>query len=367
MSNNGLEINTAEINTAEINTKENNKAAFRETDIRPDGIIEKQQKFIEADRNALLAKKEQFISVPCPACKSTEGELSFEKNGFSYFSCKQCGTLYISPRPGEELLGRFYENSEVYKFWNEVVFPASDDARSRYICAPRVSRIIEICRKHGVVADPVLMEVGAGHGTFCQEAFKSGFFGRIVAVEPSASGAESCRRKNVEVIQDQVENVHMHTSSVDIVVSFEVIEHLFSPEKFVLECTKILKTNGLLVLTCPNIKGFDNLVLGKSSSSVDHEHLNYFTPESLSHLLTSCGLTVLEKLTPGELDAELVRKQVLRGDISLEGQPFLQHILIEKWEELGGKFQKFLAENRLSGHLWIVAQRKDSPNLPGSD
>jgi hypothetical protein len=60
--------------------------------------------------------------------------------------------------------------------------------------------------------------------------------------------------------------------------------------------------------------------------------------------------------TPGKLDAELVRKAVLRGNLDLEAQPFLQTVLVDRWDELGEPFQQFLAASKLSSHLWLVAR-----------
>ena len=74
--------------------------------------------------------------------------------------------------------------------------------------------------------------------------------------------------------------------------------------------------DGFLILSCPNGAGFEIDILGKESGSVDHEHLNYFNPTSLCHLLENLGFEILEVQTPGVLDAELVRKAVLSGKIS---------------------------------------------------
>ncbi len=85
--------------------------------------------------------------------------------------------------------------------------------------------------------------------------------------------------------------------------------------------------------------------------------MNYFNPTSLSRLLASCGMDILESFTPGKLDAELVRNAVLTGDASLDDQPLLQRLLIEEWERHGAAFQQFLIERGLSSNLWVVARK----------
>jgi SAM-dependent methyltransferase len=184
-----------------------------------------------------------------------------------------------------------------------------------------------------------------------------GVFKRVIAVEPTPDLAATCQRRGLEVIPKPIEDVELEQLEVDAVVSFEVIEHLFSPRDLLNNCFRVLSPNGLLVITCPNGEGFEIQAMGEASSTVEIGHLNYFNPRSLSELAKSCGFEVLESFTPGKLDAELVRKGVLRGDITLAGQPFLNRVLIEEWDSLGQKFQQFLSENGLSTHMWLVARK----------
>ena len=51
----------------------------------------------------------------------------------------------------------------------------------------------------------------------------------------------------------------------DIVCSFEVIEHLFSVKNYFKKLKKLIKPNGILIVTCPNGNGFDVRFLLKES------------------------------------------------------------------------------------------------------
>jgi SAM-dependent methyltransferase len=252
----------------------------------------------------------------------------------------------------------YYSSSENYAYWNKHIFPASEATRREKIFRPRAQRVAEICQRYAVPTR-TLLEVGAGFGTFCEELRSLQIFDRLVAVEPTPSLAETCRQRGLEVIEKPIEHADLSGVNADVVASFEVMEHLFSPADYVRQCARLLAPGGLFLATCPNIRGFDMVTLGAVSTAVDIEHLNYFHPASLSQLVTSCGLTVLEVQTPGKLDAELVRKKVLAGEFDLSGQPFLKQVLLDEWESTGAAFQDFLAANKLSSHMWLVA-RKDS-------
>lgn len=329
---------------------------FRETDIRPDHLMQGQLKHIAADRRRLLQHRDDFVHVPCPACGADTARKAFEKNGLTYMLCSDCATMYVNPRPTPAILEEFYAKSEVYWYWNKYIFPASEEARREKIFRPRVERIAGICQRYGIESG-ALLEAGAGFGTFCEEAQRVGIFRRVIAVEPAPDLAETCRRRRLEVIEKPIEQVHLEPGTIDIVSGFEVIEHLFSPRDFLLGCASVLSPGGLLILACPNVRGFDITVLQALSDSVDHEHLNYFHPASLSHLVIQCGFEVLEVLTPGKLDAELVRKKILTGELDVSSRPFLKQVLVDEWERVGDDFQQFLADNMLSSHMWLVARK----------
>lgn len=327
---------------------------LRETDIRPDDLMAGQLERLAADLSRLLERREAFVDIACPACGSGDRRPELEKWTLAYVTCEACETMYMSPRPTPELLADYHASSENYAYWNEKIFPASEEARRERIFRPRAERVADLC---GRLASPTrtLVDVGAGFGTFCEEMRAVGLFERIIAIEPTPELAETCRRRGLEVIAEPVEHLRLPPDSVDVVTCFEVIEHLFAPRGLVETCASLLAPGGLLVLTCPSGKGFDVLTLRERSSVIDNEHLNYFNPDSLARLVADCGLAVLEVLTPGRLDAELVRKEALAGGIELD--PFLRVVLIERWEELGGPFQQFLAEHGLSSHMWLVARR----------
>ena len=329
---------------------------FSEADIRPDDLLRGHAERYAADIARLFAHKNEFVCVPCPACSAKESRLAFEKLELTYVICTECETMYVNPRPTPELLGMYYAQSENYAYWNKYIFPASEAARRERIFRPRAERVAKICDRYKVTPG-ALLEIGAGFGTFCEEVRRLGTFSRVLAVEPTPDLAETCRQRGLEVIEKPIEQVSTEGLRVDAVACFEVLEHIFSPRDFLATCASVLSPGGLLVISCPSVKGFDIAVLGKASNSVDVEHLNYFHPASLSRLVTESGFEVLEVSTPGKLDAELVRKKVLAGEFSLASQPFLQLVLIDEWDRVGATFQQFLADAGLSSHLWLVARR----------
>lgn len=330
--------------------------ALSENDIRPKDLEAGKLAARDADLARLARRKTEFLRVTCPACDAVAGVHELGKFDFTFERCTVCGTVYMNPRATPEILAEFYAHSVLYEYWNEFIFPASREARMERIFRPRVARILDLCALWDISPD-VLVEVGAAGGMFCEEALRSGRFGRVIGIEPGAAQAATCRGLGIEVIESTLEQVGHLEEPAQIVASFETIEHVFSPKTFLKHCWRLLAPGGLLVLTCPNYEGFDIMTLGALSDSLDAEHINMFNPASLKHLVEGLGFEVLELSTPGELDAELVRNKVLEGALDLSGQRFLHKVLIDDWERLGPSFQEFLKAQCLSSHMWLVARR----------
>jgi SAM-dependent methyltransferase len=332
----------------------NNK--LTENDIRPKDLIANQQIAMAIDVGRLLTKRDKFIFVNCPACNHNNSFKKYEKYTLAISECNNCGTLYTNPRPTSEVLDWFYKGSENYDYWNKHIFPASEEARREKIFVPRVDKVLEFCEKYSINTNS-LLEIGCAFGTFCVELQSRNKFKRVVGVEPTPGLAKTSRDKGIEVIEEVIENINFdEKDKFDVVVNFEVIEHIFSPKDLIVQSKKLLKKGGLFIVTCPNGKGFDFEVLGDKCNSVDHEHLNYFNPKSLSLLLENCGFQVLECITPGKLDAELVRNKILSGEFDISNQPFLQKVLVDEWETQGTQFQEYITNSGLSSNLWIIAK-----------
>ncbi len=327
-----------------------------EKELCPDPLLSGQEAAFARDIARLHARSREFVRSVCPACSGSNGADVFQKYGFAFQRCADCGTIFMNPRPSEAVMADYYANSENYAYWAEHIFPASEASRREKVHKPWLERVLSFCDRFGVRRG-TLVEVGPGFGTFCSVAIEAGAFQRILAIEPTPQMADACRARGVTVIQKRVEDAAGDFGGADVVCAFEVIEHLFAPRRFVELVFPLVRPGGLLILSCPNGDGFDIATLGPEALAVDAEHVNLFNPASLSRLLEAVGFKVLEVTTPGRLDAEFVRDAALAGKCDLSRQPLLKRILLDEWERLGWPFQQFLAANGLSSHMWIAAQR----------
>ena len=86
----------------------------------------------------------------------------------------------------------------------------------------------------------------------------------------------------------------------DTVISTEVIEHLYDPEKFMDFCRNILKPGGEIIVTTPYHGYLKNLVLSVFNKWDQHMtpfwlggHIKLWSRKTLSKLLTDKGFSVI--------------------------------------------------------------------------
>jgi len=122
-----------------------------------------------------------------------------------------------------------------------------------------------------------VLEIGSGEGYGITElALKSEKYIAIDKFVPSIS-QNLKNENNVEFIQMNVPPLNkIADNSVDFVVSFQVIEHIQNDEKFVEEIFRVLKKDGKMILTTPNIL---------MSLSRNPWHFREYTPFEINEIL----------------------------------------------------------------------------------
>ncbi len=328
---------------------------MKERDIRPQNLLEQYVALSAQDAGRCFGDEQRY-DLPCVACGAEGAEPQFEKSGFAYARCCQCGTLYQTPRPPIEAFEAFYRDSESSRYWAEVFFPAVAEARREKIFRPRVERLHRWCADQGV---PVrrLIDVGAGYGIFLDEWRRIDPAVDMIAVEPSAHMAAECRGKGLRVMEDVAENVIGLDGQADLVTCFEVLEHVHDPLSFVMTLKRLVRPGGVLFVSTPCIDGFDLQVLWDRSTQISPpHHINFLSVRGFEALFARAGLDNVEVATPGQLDVDIVRNAVSNESGLLRTQRFLGSLLKD---ETANDFQAFLARNRLSSHAWIYSFKPD--------
>ena len=196
--------------------------------------------------------------------------------------------------------------------------------------------------KRGKVAD-----LGAGQGTLSVELARMGF--EVYACDVCAEGFQANGLPNIHFcVVDLHERLPYPDGSLDFACAVEVIEHLENPRRFLRECHRILKSDGMLILSTPNV-----LSLASHISFLFKGCLIYFDQrEYLSnHHITPLRLQDVENMFR-EVGFRMVKIDFNVGKLPI---PKLRH----KLPMLAKPFR-----NRWLGESLMVWAVKDSSLLP---
>jgi ubiquinone/menaquinone biosynthesis C-methylase UbiE len=100
-----------------------------------------------------------------------------------------------------------------------------------------------------------ILDIGCGNGISCISFARTGY--EVTAVEPDPSktiGAGAIRNlkkhyelDNIEVIEAYAEDISFESESFDIVYIRQAMHHANNLQKFISECSRVLKKGGLLI------------------------------------------------------------------------------------------------------------------------
>ncbi len=295
-----------------------------------------------------------FVLTNCPAC-GEGGINSFEKYGFEHKTCKNCKTLFVSPRPTDEILSIYYNEYSAPKMWTELLLK-TDVQRKAMQYLPRVEMIINRIRNLGINKMERVVDLGAGSGAFSICLQKSGFFDEVIAIDLSEECVKACQSQGLKTILGSVENIE--DESIDLICMNDLFEHLFDCSKMLSGCFRALKKNGFISIATPNGEGFDFKIMKKNTVNITPpEHLNYFNPISMEISLSKAGFMPILVETPGKLDVEIVLREKFSGFSLSERNEYINYLL-EQEEQVINNFQEFLSKNKLSSHMFAMAQKK---------
>ena len=114
---------------------------------------------------------------------------------------------------------------------------------------------------------------------------------RVVAVDYDAATVDHVRNRypRVAVLAANLAALPMPDATVDVVVNFQVIEHLWDQPQFITECLRVLRPGGLLLISTPNRITFTP----GSDVPVNPFHTRELNAAELRELLVDGGFRVL--------------------------------------------------------------------------
>jgi 2-polyprenyl-3-methyl-5-hydroxy-6-metoxy-1,4-benzoquinol methylase len=153
--------------------------------------------------------------------------------------------------------------------------------------------------------DNDVLDIGCGGGFFAQRIAQRG--NRVVGVDRAQPEA-GCLGAFQGFVRAEVDRglsevlPHLEGRTFDRVLLQDILEHLPDPRWLLKDCVEVLKPNGQVLVSVPNVANITvrwSLLLGRFEYTergiLDRTHLRFFTRRSARQLLQECGYEILQE------------------------------------------------------------------------
>lgn len=207
----------------------------------------------------------------CVLCESDRITPLKRYESCELMNCRKCGFVFQSKIPTAKELRDLYEPNDEYvygvdSFISEVTIKRYHELLDRF----------ESFRLHNTILD-----VGCGVGYFLEVAKYRGW--DVYGTEFSKKAIQKCTDKGIAMQQGQLDTSNYKLSSFDIVVSFEVLEHISDPNEDIGAISSLLRPGGIAYITTPNFNAASRKITGADWDKILYpDHLCYYTKRSIS-------------------------------------------------------------------------------------
>ncbi len=239
-------------------------------------------------------------SVKCALCSSNNYEIiskakdyhyHLANNSFNMVKCKNCGLVYLNPRPSKEQINSFYPKTEIYYSTNTSPFAKMI---SNFFTPRRISSATKY-KKQGK-----LLDVGCGVGDFLVNMERKGFevYGVDLSSEACSIVRERLRKrgKTVEkIFNRELEECYFPDNYFDVITLWHTFEHVYDPQEILKEIYRILRKDAVLLIEVPNINSRSFIIFKKYAAYLEiPRHVYHYSSRTIEKMLNTAAISVFE-------------------------------------------------------------------------
>lgn len=240
-------------------------------------------------------------STNCKLCSSsskdaealgTFRDIAFGKPGtFPLVRCNTCGLIYYSLRPNNKEINKYYPDE--YLPYRKPI----QDERYRLIRWARwrnIRKRSQIIERYVTKPTRTILDVGCSTGIFLNAMQIAGW--KTQGIEINSKAAKFARQRfGLDVFDGELDNLQIPAESFDVITFWDVIEHTYDPLTTLKKSHRLLKDNGIVVMTLPHLESLDHRLFGTEWIGYDApRHLYIFPRYVMKKLLIAANFEVLD-------------------------------------------------------------------------
>lgn len=139
------------------------------------------------------------------------------------------------------------------------------------------------------VSDKVVLDIasGEGYGSYILSNNALEVIGVDIDVDTVKNAGEKYSKNNLRFIVGSADSIPVESNSIDVVVSFETIEHHDKHEEMFLEIKRVLKQDGLLIMSSPDKKYYSDIPRFKNKFHIKELYFEEFEILTKKHFTSA--------------------------------------------------------------------------------
>ncbi|MFI5232763.1 MAG: class I SAM-dependent methyltransferase [Gemmatimonadales bacterium] len=236
------------------------------------------------------------MSAPraCPVCGSTQPKVLFRQEfaavelatpvtGYDVAVCRACGAGYADGIPDQRAFDRYYRDMSKYEYHQREGAESEYDQR-------RLAIIADIIAPHVSRHDARILDIGCATGRLLANLRERGF-PDVTGLDPSPACAAAAKKLyGISVHTQTLAELGAGNEKFDVAILVGVLEHLCDLDEAFVHLRAILNPGGLLYVEVPDATTFADWP-NAPYQDFSTEHINFFAPVSLEHLMARRGFT----------------------------------------------------------------------------
>jgi len=324
----------------------------------------------------------ELRTAPCPECFlcAREGKLLYEglrdhvagvPGTWRMRQCANagCGLLWLDPKPVETDLLKAYASyhthaagSPGWSLWPRLLNAAcrlasrTADQFTGLAAQRRQLKMMFL----GARRPGRLLEIGSGGGRFLNRMRQAGWEVEGFEFDPKAA-ERIAKRYGIQVSSGSLAERRYAADSFDAVAMSHVLEHMHDPQGLLRECRRVLKPEGLLVVTTPNARSLAHAMYGRHWRGLEPpRHLQVFSPAALERCARAAGFGAAQLQTLSAESAGIYRAseeiRAIENGVSLRPGEFSR--VHRSWALQSAEFNR-AKEDSFQGEDILLLAAKD--------
>lgn len=207
----------------------------------------------------------------------------YTKKPIKIFQCKDCDVIWHENKIDD--VKKYYETEEYRK-----ELEGSSEEEKFYELHDKETLDKLNYTGTTIFRNKVVADIGCGCGAFLD--YVSGVAREVVAVEPSLKYRNIMSRKGFSTYSYADEAKKLYANKIDVITSFDVIEHVQSPESFIKDVYDLLTAGRKAIIGTPTDAPIMRSLLGKDYEKkllFSTQHLWILSEKNLRITSEKCG------------------------------------------------------------------------------